>query len=93
MSKWLQDILTDDTGTNFTPDKVAMAGAMAMGLFGILSLIGIQIAAVAKGQEFHPDAFGAGLAAAVTGVGALIAGGGAGMWLASRQKPTPPGNP
>lgn len=87
--KGLRDILTDDTGLNFTPDKVALVAAIAVALFGVLSLIFIQAVAVfVKGQEFHPNDFGMGLGAAVAATGALIAGGGGGMWLASRQKPS-----
>lgn len=89
--QWLRDILTDDSGINFTPDKVALVAAVAVGLAGIVSMIVIQALAVfAKGQEFHPNDFGMGLAAAVGAVGALLAGGGGAMWLASRQQPGGP---
>jgi hypothetical protein len=88
---WLKNILTDDTGVNFTPDKVGMVCAVAVALFAILAMVVIQTLAVfVKGQEFHPQDFGLGLAAAISAVGALLAGGGGAMWLASRQKPTPP---
>lgn len=91
MPKWLKDILTDDTGVNFTPDKVGMVGAIAAGIFGIFALIVIQALAVfVKGQEFHADTFGVGMAASIGAVGALITAGGGAMWLASRQKPTTP---
>lgn len=90
--KFVRDILTDDTGINFTPDKVGMVAAISTGVFAVLSMIAIQAVAVfVKGQEFHPAEFGMGLAAAIGAVAALLAGGGGAMWLASRQKPTGPG--
>lgn len=73
--KWLRDILTDDTGINFTPDKVGMVS-------GILGFHGLSFAhVVINKQPFDPVAYG-------TGFGALLAAGGGAMWLASRQKPT-----
>lgn len=91
MAAWLKNILTDDTGINFTPDKVGLVAALAVSLSAIVSMVVIQTLAVfVKGQDFHPQDFGLGLAAAISAVGALLAGGGGAMWLSSRQKPTPP---
>jgi hypothetical protein len=73
--KWIRDILTDDTGINFTPDKVAMVS-------GVVVFHGLAIThVVINKQPFDPVAFGGGF-------GALLAGGGGAMWLASRQKPS-----
>lgn len=73
--KFIRDILTDDTGINFTPDKVGM-------ISGIVGYHGMSIAAyVVHGQPFDPVAYGAGF-------GAILAAGGGSMWLASRQKPS-----
>lgn len=91
LPKWLKDAVTDDTGVNFTPDKVGLVATLGAGIAGIFSMTVIQAVAVwVKGQEFHPNDFGIGLAAALAGVGALLGGGGASMWLSSRQKSTPP---
>jgi hypothetical protein len=79
LPKFLKDIVTDDTGVNFTPDKVAM-------VVGIAVYFGLGIDAVAINKEpFMPNAANFGL-----GLGAVLGAGGASMWLASRQKSTPP---
>lgn len=75
LPKWFRDILTDDTGINFTPDKVAMASGVVG--FHVLSFAHVVI----NKQPFDFAAYG-------TGFGLLMAGGGGAMWLASRQKPS-----
>lgn len=73
--KFLRDILTDDTGANFTPDKVAL-------ISGVVGFHGYEFAhVVVNKMPFDAVAYGGGF-------GALMAAGGAAMWAASRQKPS-----
>lgn len=79
LPKFLKDIVTDDTGVNFTPDKVAT-------VVGTATYLGMAVFSVIKHAElFMPNAANFGL-----GLGAVLGCGGGAMWLASRQKATPP---
>lgn len=73
--KWLKDILTDDTGLTFTPDKVLWA----IGVVAFIGYAGWDL--IVNKQPFDALKYGGGL-------GATLAGGGSATWLASRQKPT-----
>jgi hypothetical protein len=77
LPKFVKDILTDDTGVNFTPDQVGMVSVIVG--FHVLSFIAV----FHNKQAFDPVAYGSGAAV-------ILGGGGASMWLSSRQKPTPP---
>ena len=86
--KWFKDILTDDQG-NFTPDKVGLVVGVGGWVMGLLAFLRIAwIAVMVKGQAFDPAAYGTGFAAIMGALGLVLAAGGGGMWLASRQKPT-----
>ena len=78
--KFILDILTDDTGLNFTPDKVGLVSVIVG--FHVLSFIAV----FHNKQAFDPVAYGSGAAL-------VLGGGGASMWLASRQKATPAAEP
>jgi hypothetical protein len=72
--QWFMDIVTDDSGKTFTPDKVCM-------IAGVAVYFGLAIYDVVHNKTpFLPNAMAFG-----TGLGAVLAAGGGAMWLASRQ--------
>lgn len=76
LPKFITDILTDDTGINFTPDKVGLVS-------GFVGFHAYEFAhVVVNKMPFDAIAYGGGF-------GALMACGGGAMYMASRQKATP----
>lgn len=73
--KFLRDILTDDSGINFTPDKVGLVSGFVG--FHVYEFAHV----VVNKMPFDPVAYGGGF-------GALMVAGGGAMWAASRQKAT-----
>lgn len=73
MKDFIQKLITGKD--NSTPDI-----GRILWIIGVLAFIGLSIAALIKGQSWEPEAYGIGL-------GAVLAGGGAGIGLKKATEP------
>lgn len=73
MNKVLKDILTGINGETYDLGRLLWA-------VGVLTYIGLAIYALIKGQLWQPESYGIGL-------GAVLAGGGAGIGLKKATEP------